>query len=67
MEWYTIWTKESPQNNQLYWQGRLDIVKVVLEQGKYDDAKGFIDILKAEDPNLGGGKFMSQFLALQER
>lgn len=67
MEWYTIWTKESPQNNQLYWQGRLDIVKVVLEQGKYDDAKGFIDILKAEDPNLGGEKFISQFLALQER
>jgi len=67
MEWYSAWAKETPQNNQLYWQGRLDIVKVVLEQGKYDDAKGFIDILKAEDPNLGGEKFMSQFLALQER
>ena len=67
MEWYTVWTKESPQNNPIYWQGRLDIVKVVLEQGRYDDAKGFIDILKSEDPNLGGEKFLSQFLALQER
>src|SRR5574340_1157992 len=35
LEWYAIWIKDTPHNNQLCWQGRLDIANAMFEQGKY--------------------------------
>ena len=67
LEWYTTWIKETPQNNQLCWQGRLDIAKAMLEQGKYENVKSLVNGLKAEDPNLGGELFKSQFQELEEQ
>lgn len=67
LEWYAIWTKEIPQNNQVCWEGRLDIANALLDQGKYENVKSLIDNLKAEDINLGGEKFKSQFRELGER
>ncbi len=67
LEWYSVWMKETPQNNQLCWQGRLDIAKTLLEQERYGDVKNLIDGLKAEDLNLGGETFKSQFQELEKQ
>jgi len=67
LEWYSTWIKETPQNNQLCWQGRLDIAKAMFEQGKYENVRSLVNGLKAEDPNLGGELFKSQFQELGER
>lgn len=66
LEWYVTWIKESPQNNQLCWQGRLEISNDMVEQGKYDTVKSLIDNLIAEDPNLGGNELKPQFQKLRE-
>jgi len=66
LEWYVTWIKESPQNNQLCWQGRLEIANDMVEQGKYDTVKSLIDNLMAEDPNLGGNELKPQFQKLRE-
>lgn len=66
LEWYVTWIKESPQNSQLCWQGRLEIASDKVEQGKYDKVKDIIDNLIAEDPNLGGNEFKPQFQKLSE-
>ena len=66
LEWYASWIKEMPQNNRLCWQGRLDIVNVMIEQGKYENVKNLIDSFKAEDTNLGGNNFKPQFQRLSE-
>ncbi|MBI4222080.1 MAG: HEAT repeat domain-containing protein [Planctomycetes bacterium] len=66
LEWCVIWIKESPQNNQLCWQCRLEIANAMFEQGKYDTVKTLIDTLTAEDPNLGGNEFNPQFQKLSE-
>ncbi|MBI2469798.1 MAG: HEAT repeat domain-containing protein [Planctomycetes bacterium] len=66
LEWYVNWIKESPQNNQLCWQGRLDIANAMFEQGKFDTVKTLIDTLTAEDPNFGGNEFKPQFQKLSE-
>ena len=66
LEWYGNWIKESPQNNQLCWQGRLDIAAALCEQEKYDTAKNLIDALAIEDPNLGGSEFKPQFQKLSD-
>ncbi|MFN3531710.1 MAG: HEAT repeat domain-containing protein [Candidatus Brocadia sp.] len=67
LEWYSTWIKETPQNNQLCWQGRLDIARTMLEQGKFENVKNLIDGLHAEDPNFGGETFKSQFQELGEK
>ncbi|MDN3514653.1 MAG: HEAT repeat domain-containing protein [Candidatus Brocadia sp.] len=67
LEWCSIWIKEAPQNNHLYWQGRLDIAKAMYEQGKYENVKNLVDGLRAEDPNMGGEMLKSQFQELGER
>lgn len=67
LEWYSTWIKETPQNNQLCWQGRLDIAKAMFEQGKYENVKNLIDGLVTEDPNMGGENLKSQFQELGER
>jgi HEAT repeat protein len=67
LEWYSTWIKENPENNQLYWQGRLDIAKTMAEQGNYENVQGLIDGLKGDDPNLGGELFKPQFQALREQ
>ena len=64
LEWCVIWIKESPQNNQLCWQGRLEIARSMFEQGKFDTVKTLIDTLIAEDPNLGGNELKPQFQKL---
>ena len=66
LEWYVTWIKESPQNNQLCWQGRLEIANDMVEQDKYDTVKSLIDNLIAEDPNLGGNELKPQFQKLRE-
>lgn len=66
LEWYVTWINESPQNNQLCWQGRLEISNDMVEQGKYDTVKSLIDNLIAEDPNLGGNELKPQFQKLRE-
>ena len=66
LEWFVTWIKESPQNSQLCWQGRLEIANDKVEQGKYDKVKSLIDNLIAEDPNLGGNEFKPQFQKLRE-
>ena len=66
LELCVIWIKESPQNNQLCWQCRLEIANAMFEQGKYDTVKTLIDTLTAEDPNRGGNEFNSQFQKLSE-
>lgn len=66
LEWFVTWIKESPQNSQLCWQGRLEITNDMVEQGKYDTVKSLIDNLIAEDPNLGGNEFKPQFQKLKE-
>ena len=66
LEWCVIWIKESPQNNQLCWQCRLEIAKAMFEQGKFDTVKTLIDTLIAEDPNLGGNELKPQFQKLRE-
>jgi len=66
LEWYVTWIKESPQNNQLCWQGRLEIANDMVEQGKYDTVKSLIDNLIAEDPNLGGNELEPQFQKIRE-
>lgn len=66
LEWYTLWIKEAPQNKQLCWQGRLDIANTLFEQGKYASVKSLINSLQAEDPNLGGEDFNSNFQRLRE-
>jgi len=66
LEWYVNWIKESPQNSQLCWQGRLEIANDKVEQGKYDKVKSLIDNLIAEDPNLGGNELKPQFQKLKE-
>ncbi|HHT9145976.1 MAG: HEAT repeat domain-containing protein [Candidatus Brocadiaceae bacterium] len=66
LEWYVTWIKESPQNNQLCWQGRLEISNDMVEQGKYDTVKSLIDNLIAEDPTLGGNELKPQFQKLRE-
>lgn len=65
LEWYTIWIKETSRNNQLCWQGRLDIANAMLEQGKYENVKSLIDGLQIEDPNLGGDEFKQSFQRLK--
>ncbi len=67
LEWYSVWIKETPQNNEFCWQGRLDIARIMFEQGKYANVKILVDSLKVEDPNLGGESFKSQFEELAER
>lgn len=67
LEWYAAWAKETPQNNQLCWQGRLDIASTMFEQGKFEHVKNLIDSLHAEDPNFGGEPFKSQFQKLAEK
>lgn len=67
LEWYSIWIKETPQNYELCWQGRLDIARIIFEQGKYENVKNLVDSLKAEDPNLGGESFKPHFQELVER
>ena len=66
LEWCVIWIKESPQNNQLCWQCRLEIANAMFEQGKLDTVKTLIDTLIAEDPNLGGNELKPQFQKLSE-
>ena len=66
LEWFVTWIKESPQNSQLCWQGRLEIANDMVEQGKYDTVKSLIDNLTAEDPNLGGNELKPQFQKLKE-
>ncbi len=66
LEWYASWIKEMPQNNQLCWQGRLDIVNIMIEHGKYENVKNLIDSFKAEDVNVGGNNFKPQFQKLSE-
>lgn len=66
LEWYATWIKESPQNNQVWWQGRLDIANALFEQGKYESVISLIDSLKKEDPNAGGEEFKLQFYKLNE-
>src|SRR3989339_579466 len=66
LELCVIWIKESPQNNQLCWQCRLEIANAMFEQGKYDTVKTLIDTLTEEDPNRGGNEFNSQFQKLSE-
>lgn len=67
LEWYSTWIKETPKNNQLCWQGRLDIARTMFEQGKFENVKNLIDGLHAEDPNFGGEMFKSQFQELGEK
>ncbi|WKZ14189.1 MAG: HEAT repeat domain-containing protein [Candidatus Jettenia caeni] len=66
LEWYTIWIKETSRNNQLCWQGRLDIANAMFEQGKYENVKSLIDGLQVEDPNLGGSEFKQNFQSLKD-
>ena len=66
LEWFVTWIKESPQNSQLCWQGRLEIANDMVEQDKYDTVKSLIDNLIAEDPNLGGNEIKPQFQKLRE-
>lgn len=67
LEWYSTWIKETPQNNQLYWQGRLDIARTMFDQGKFEHVKNLIDGLQKEDPSFGGETFKSQFQELGEK
>lgn len=67
LEWYSTWTKEAPQNNQLWWQGRLDIAMTMFEQGRFENVKNLIDGLQTEDPNFGGEPFRTQFQKLREK
>ncbi|NUN24226.1 MAG: hypothetical protein HUU09_12300, partial [Candidatus Jettenia caeni] len=66
LEWYTIWIKETSRNNQLCWQGRLDIANAMFEQGKYENVKSLIDGLQVEDLNLGGSEFKQNFQSLKD-
>ena len=66
LEWYTSWMKESPQNSQIYWQGRLDIASTMFEQDKFDNVKDIIEGFKTEDKDLGGEQFKQQFQRLSE-
>ena len=45
----------------------MDIATAMLEQGKYENVKRLINVLKSEDPKLGGEKFQSRFQELSER
>ncbi|MCF6159641.1 MAG: hypothetical protein E3K32_13975 [wastewater metagenome] len=66
LEWYSIWIKETPQNKQLCWQGRLDIANTLFEQGKYEQVKNLIHNLQTEDPNFGEGELKHHFQRLSE-
>jgi HEAT repeat protein len=66
LEWYATWIKESPQNNQLCWQGRLETANAMFEQGKYESIINLIEYLKGEDPAMGGEEFKANFQRLHE-
>ena len=67
LDWYSVWVKETPQNAQFCWQGRLDAATALYEQGKYETVRGILEGFRMEDPNLGGEKFRSSFLELGSR
>ncbi|MCF6147255.1 MAG: tetratricopeptide repeat protein [Candidatus Kuenenia sp.] len=66
LKWFAAWLEENPQNYQLCWQGRLDIASAMFDQGKYENVKDLINVLKTEDPNLGGEEFKSHFQTLND-
>ncbi|MEP9412364.1 MAG: HEAT repeat domain-containing protein [Candidatus Brocadia sp.] len=67
LEWYSAWAKEIPHNNQLWWQGRLDVAMTMFEQGRFENVKNLIDGLYAEYPDFGGEPFRTRFQELREK
>ncbi|MFQ5861864.1 MAG: HEAT repeat domain-containing protein [Candidatus Brocadiales bacterium] len=66
LEHYSIWMKELPEHAQMWWEGRLEIVYILFEQGNYEKTQKLIDEFQLEDPELGGPNFKEKFLGLTE-
>lgn len=66
LELYAEWMKKIPEHATMWWEGRLDIVYILFEQGNYEKTRRLIDEFQLEDPELGGPRLKRQFLELAE-
>lgn len=66
LELYSTWMKEQPERATLWWEGRLEIIYTLFEQGNYEKIQKLVDEFQLEDPELGGPRLKRQFLEIAE-
>ncbi|MFQ5956196.1 MAG: HEAT repeat domain-containing protein [Candidatus Brocadiales bacterium] len=66
LELYSSWMTEMSERTMMWWEGRLEIVYLLFEQGNYEKIQKLIDEFQLEDPQLGGPRLKRQFLELAE-
>lgn len=66
-ELYALWMKELPEQAQDWWQGRVELLNILFEEGNYVKIEKLVDSFLLEDPELGGPTFKGKILALAKR
>jgi len=66
LEHYSVWIKEQPEHATVWWEGRLEIIYTLFEQGNHEKIQKLVDEFQLEDPELGGPRLKRQFLELAE-
>ncbi|MHC4197597.1 MAG: HEAT repeat domain-containing protein [Planctomycetota bacterium] len=66
LELYSQWMKEIPQHASKWWEGRLDVIYTLFENGNYEKIPRLVDEFQLEDPELGGARLSRQFIELAE-
>ncbi|MEE9199905.1 MAG: HEAT repeat domain-containing protein, partial [Candidatus Brocadiales bacterium] len=66
LELYSRLMEEQPKYASQWWEGRLEVVYTLFEQGNYKKTQQLLDEFQLEDPELGGPRLKRQFVELAE-